>query len=417
MTVSNPSPLAGREVLLIVGGGIAAYKSVALAREILRLGGRVETVLTPAAQRFVTGLSFAGITGRSARTDLWDPSWPGELHIELTQRADMVVVAPATADLIARMAHGIADDLATTCVVAAKGPLVVAPAMHPRMWENPATQANVRVLTERGAQLVGPVVGPLASGETGIGRMAEPEAIAAALGERARETLTPPVVGDLTGLRVLVTAGPTHEAIDPVRFVGNRSSGRMGFAVAERARDRGASVTLIAGPVALTPPAGVETVRVRSAQEMHDAVIPRSDAQDVIVMAAAVADYRPAEVAPGKIKKTHGELTLRLVKNPDILAELGARRAGRLPVLVGFAVETGDLVAYAREKLARKGCDLVVANLAADGFEGSDNLVTLVQADHAEALARLSKHSVADRILDTARQIWSSANANIRHGS
>ncbi len=403
MTTESPLPLADREVLLIVGGGIAAYKSVTLARELIRAGARVETVLTAAAQRFVTGVTFAGITGRPARLDLWDPSYPGELHIELTRKADAVIVAPATADLLARMAHGLADDLATTCLVAAKPPVFAAPAMHPRMWEHPATRANALTLRERGVALLGPVVGPLASGEVGIGRMLEPEEIA----RQVISSLT--TRRDLEGLRVLISAGPTHEAIDPVRFVGNRSSGRMGFAIAERARDRGATVTVVAGPVSLQDPAGVEVIRVRSAIEMRDAVTARSKAHDVVVMAAAVADYRPAEVAPEKIKKSHSELSIRLVKNPDILSELGASRgAEKLPVLVGFAVETGDLIAHAQEKLSRKGCDLVVANLAEHGFEGTHNVVTLVWEGHAEALPRMDKRDVADRILTAAAGIRAS---------
>ncbi len=400
MNSDQQGPLAGREVLLIVGGGIAAYKSVTVARELLRAGAGVEAVLTSAAQRFVTGVSFAGVTGRPARLDLWDPSFPGELHIELTRRAEIVLVAPATADLLARMAHGLADDLATTCLSAARGPVFVAPAMHPRMWQNPATQAAVALLRERGVRVIGPVVGPLASGESGIGRMTEPEAIVREVAAKtsARD--------DLQGLRVLVSAGPTHEPLDPVRFVGNRSSGRMGFAIAERARDRGAAVTLVAGPVALADPAGVEVRRVRSCVEMRDAIVPIAPAHDIVIMAAAVADYRPAEVAAEKIKKSQAELVIRLVKNPDILAELGAARGdAKRPVLVGFAVETGDLVAHAREKLSRKGCDVVVANLAEHGFERDDNVVTLVSATRAEPLPRMDKRDVADRILDLAREV------------
>lgn len=394
----SASSLAGREVLLVVGGGISAFKSAIVARELQRAGASVETVLTPAGQRFITGVTFAGITGRAARVDLWDPSYPGELHIALTAKAELVVVAPATADLLARMAHGLADDLATTCLLAARGPVVVAPAMHPRMWEHPATQANVAALAARGVRLAGPVDGPLASGESGVGRMAEPEAIVAA----AARALTPQ---DLAGRRVVVSAAGTHEAIDPVRFVGNRSSGRMGYAIAARARDRGAEVVLVSGPSALPAPPGVERVSVRSAREMRDAVMAASEGADVVVMAAAVADYRPAEVAGEKIKKSAEELVVRLVKNPDILAELGASRVGRRPVLVGFALETGDLVARAREKLQRKGCDLVVGNLAADGFEGDENLVSLVSADRVEALPRMSKVAVADRILDRVSEV------------
>jgi phosphopantothenoylcysteine decarboxylase/phosphopantothenate--cysteine ligase len=394
----NPSSLRDREVLLVVGGGIAAYKSVVLARELLRAGAKVESILTPAAQRFVGAVTFAGLTGRAARTELWDPSYSGELHVELASRADLVIVAPATADLLARAANGIANDLATATLLCAKGPVFFAPAMHPRMWENPATRANVAALTARGCVMVGPVEGPLASGEVGIGRMEEPEAIARALlahFDRAQ---------DLSGVRVLVTAGPTHEAIDPVRFVGNRSSGKMGIALAEAAAARGASVCLVHGPITARPSshAAIERVSVRSALEMRDAVNARRADADVIVMAAAVADYRPASVAEQKIKKSHDRFTIELVKNPDILAGLGEWRGAesRRPVLVGFAVETGDLVGYARSKLERKGCDLVVANLAEHGFEGDDNVVTLVSRERAEELGRAPKRVVAERILD-----------------
>jgi len=380
-------------VLLVVGGGIAAYKSAVLARELQRMGAAVETVLTEAAQRFITPVTFAGITGRTARTDLWDPSYPGELHIELTARCALTVVAPATADLLARMAQGLGNDLATTALLAAQGPVIVAPAMHPRMWSHPATQANVATLRSRGVVVVGPADGPLASGESGIGRMCEPAEIAVAVA-RARSP------HDLAGRTVLVTAGPTHEALDPVRFLGNRSSGRMGYAVAEAAKARGAAVVLVTGPSALTPPSGVEVQRVRSAVEMRDAVMSRFDGVDAVVMSAAVADYRPETVAPEKIKKRAEDLTIRLVKNPDILAELGARRSGARPVLVGFAVETQDLVGYAREKLARKRCDLIVANLAADGFEGDENVVTLVSSDAADPLPRMAKRDVAARIVE-----------------
>jgi phosphopantothenoylcysteine decarboxylase/phosphopantothenate--cysteine ligase len=387
------SALAGREVLLVVGGGISAFKSALVARELQRRGALVETVLTAAAQRFVTGVTFAGITGRAARVDLWDPSYPGELHIALAAKADVVLVAPATADLMARMAHGLGDDLATTCLLAARGPVVVAPAMHPSMWEHAATRANAAALHARGVAFAGPVVGPLASGESGIGRMAEPEAIV----DAAARAVTPQ---DLVGRRVVVSAGGTHEAIDPVRFVGNRSSGRMGYAVAARARARGAAVVLVSGPTALPPPEGVTVQRVQSAREMRDAVLAAAASADLVVMAAAVADYRPADVAAEKIKKSDEAMVLRLVKNPDILAELGAARREGGAVLVGFALETSDLVERAREKLERKRCDLVVANLAADGFDGDENLVTLVTRDAVTALARMSKSEVADHIID-----------------
>jgi phosphopantothenoylcysteine decarboxylase/phosphopantothenate--cysteine ligase len=388
--------LHGETVLLVVGGGIAAYKSATLARELLRLGATVETVLTPSATRFITPLTFAGITGRAAHTELWDPGFSGERHIDLSTRCGLTVVAPATANLLARMAQGLADDLATTTLLAARGPVLVAPAMHPRMWEHPATQQNIALLRARGGIVVGPVDGPLASGESGMGRMAEPAEI-------ARAAANARVPQDLAGLRVVITAGPTYEALDPVRFLGNRSSGRMGYALAEVAAARGACVTLVSGPSNLDPPAGVAVHRVRSAREMRDAVFAQMASADAVIMSAAVADYRPAEVATEKIKKGDGTLTLTLVKNPDILAELGAARTGPAPVLVGFAVETRELVAYAREKLARKRCDLVVANLAADGFEGDDNVATLVSADAVFPLERMSKRALAGRILDAVR--------------
>jgi phosphopantothenoylcysteine decarboxylase/phosphopantothenate--cysteine ligase len=397
----SQGPLAGREVLLIVGGGIAAYKSAILARELLRAGARVETILTEAAQRFVGGVTFAGLTGRPARTELWDPTFPGELHVALAERADAILVAPATADLLARAALGLADDLATTTLSCARGPVFFAPAMHPRMWNNPATAAHVAALRARGHVMLGPVVGPLASGESGIGRMDEPESIARALCDQLARAR------DLAGASLLVTAGPTHEAIDPVRFVGNRSSGKMGVALADAAASRGARVVLVHGPIAVRPThPEVERVAVRSAVEMQQAVIARREDTDAIVMAAAVADYRPAEIATQKIKKSQDRLVLELVKNPDILAELGAWRGERArPALVGFAVETGDLVGYARAKLARKGCDLVVANLATDGFEGDDNVVTLVTREGDEPLGRASKRAVAERILDRVRAL------------
>lgn len=414
---SSALPLAGREVLLIVGGGIAAYKSALLARELLRRGASVEVVLTEAAKRFVGGVTFAGLTGKPAREDLWDASFAGELHVALTERADAIVVAPATADLMARAATGQGDDLATVCLLCAKGPVIFAPAMHTRMWEHAGTRANVASLRARGAHVVGPADGPLASGASGLGRMSDPEAIA----DGVCEALRPPV-RDLEGVRVLVTAGPTYEAIDPVRFVGNRSSGKMGVAVVERALARGATVTLVHGPISAKVPEGATRVRINSARELREAVLPRAEAGacDVVVMAAAVADYRPADVAQEKIKKGQDEVLLRMVRNPDILSELGARRAeqgAKKPVLVGFAVETGDLVGYARGKLSRKGCDMVVANLAEHGFEGDDNVVTLVTSNEATELGRRSKRDVAEAILDRALALHQRASESSRQGS
>jgi phosphopantothenoylcysteine decarboxylase/phosphopantothenate--cysteine ligase len=395
----------GKEVLLIVGGGIAAYKSAIIARELLRAGAKVETILTDAAQKFVGAVTFAGLTGRAARTELWDASFSGELHVELASRADLIVVAPATADLMARAANGLANDLATATLLCAKGPVLFAPAMHARMWSHGATQSNARALIERGATMVGPVEGPLASGEVGMGRMQEPEAIA----REAIEILSKKSSDlDLVGVRILVTAGPTHEAIDPVRFVGNRSSGKMGLAIADAAIERGATVCVVHGPISAKAKheSRIERVGVRSALEMRDAVEARRAAVDVIVMAAAVADYRPATVASEKIKKGQQELVIQLVKNPDILAGLGQWRGDkRAPVLVGFAVETGDLVGYARSKLERKGCDMVVANLAEHGFEGDENTVTIVTKHSADALERQPKRLVAEAILDRVRAL------------
>jgi phosphopantothenoylcysteine decarboxylase/phosphopantothenate--cysteine ligase len=393
-------PLEGKEVLMIVSGGIAAYKSAILARELLRAGAQIETILTDAAQKFVGGVTFAGLTGRAPRTELWDESFSGELHVELATKADIIVVAPATANLMARAANGIANDLATATLLCAKGPVLFAPAMHARMWSNGSTRANVQRLIERGALIEGPVEGALASGEVGMGRMVEPEQIARRVIEIVQRSSRPL---DLVGVRLLITAGPTHEAIDPVRFVGNRSSGKMGLALADAAIERGASVTVVHGPISAraTHEREIERVSVRSAIEMKAAVEARRESADVIVMAAAVADYRPETVADQKIKKGQDELVIRLVKNPDILAGLGAWRGDkRAPVLVGFAVETGDLVQYARSKLERKGCDMVVANLAEHGFEGEQNTVTIVTREAAEALERQPKRAVADAILD-----------------
>lgn len=397
---NEPRPLEGKEVLLIVSGGIAAYKSAVLARELMRAGAKIETILTDAAQKFVGGVTFAGLTGRAPRTELWDESFSGELHVELASRADLIVVAPATADLMARAANGIANDLATATLLCAKGPVLFAPAMHARMWNHGATQSNVRQLIERGALMAGPVEGALASGEVGVGRMVEPEEIARKAIEIVQRSRRPL---DFMGVRVLITAGPTHEAIDPVRFVGNRSSGKMGLAIADAAVERGATVTVVHGPISARAvnESKIERVSVRSAIEMKSAVEARRERADVIVMAAAVADYRPETVADQKIKKGQDELVIRLVKNPDILAGLGAWRAEkRAPVLVGFAVETGDLVGYARSKLERKGCDMVVANLAEHGFEGDQNTVTIVTREAAVALERQPKRAVADAILD-----------------
>ncbi len=380
-------------IVVGVGGGIAAYKAVVLVRELIRRGHAVKAVMTDAAQRFVGPVTLTGLTGEAPVVDLWDARYSGEVHVDLAAWAEAIVVAPATANLIARMAHGIADDALTATLLCWDGPLVIAPAMHHRMWKHAATQANVRALGERGGSLVGPTEGPLASGEIGLGRMAEPEAIADAV-----ERVIAPA--DLAGRALLVSAGGTHEELDPVRFLGNRSSGKMGFAVAERAARRGARVVLVSGPTALADPPGVEVVRVRSARDMEAAITARRDAVDAIVMAAAVADYRPATAATQKLKKSEGPMTLELVRNPDILAGLGAWRSGDRPMLVGFAVETENLIEAARGTLAKKKVDLIVANDASVSFEKDTNRVVHVDARGEEALDEMPKGRVADRILD-----------------
>ena len=399
-------PLSGRTVALCVTGSIAAYKSVELARLLVKAGAKVLPVMTTSATRFLGAVTLAGITGEAVATDMWDASFAGEMHVRLAERADLVAIVPATADVLSRLAHGRADDLVTALALCARGPVLAAPAMHPRMWDHPATQRNVAELAaQKRVTLVGPVSGEVASGDVGQGRMAEPEAIAAAIAT----ALSP---RDLAGLRVVVTAGPTLEDVDPVRFLGNRSTGKMGFAIAERAAARGADVTLVAGPVSLPTPHGVKRVDVRGAVTMRQALwqamgldLSRADA---LVMAAAVADHRPAETSATKIKKGDERVTLELVKNPDLLAEVGAARAGKRPVLVGFALETerGEaLVAYARRKLKDKRVDLVVANEASDSFGREDNVATLVGADEAQSLPSMSKASLANVVLDRVRAL------------
>jgi phosphopantothenoylcysteine decarboxylase/phosphopantothenate--cysteine ligase len=372
--LGSSSPLAGRRVLLGVTGGIAAYKACILTRLLTQAGATVQVVMTPSATRFVGTDTFAALSGRPAYTEVWEE--PGSvLHVRLARRADVCVVAPATANVIAKLSGGIADDLITSTLLEATCPLVVAPAMHSGMWKHPATQANVRALQERGTVVVGPASGPLAAGDEGVGRMAEPEDILAALEEvvsRGR---------DLAGRRIVVTAGPTWEPIDPVRFVGNRSTGRMGFAVAREAFGRGADVTLVVGPGTVVPPEGPRLVPVSTAEEMRMAVLEAAEDADAVIMAAAVADFRPREAAPGKLKKEDGPPRLELVPTPDILAGLGEVRGDR--VLIGFAAETEDVEAAGRAKLVAKGLDLLVANEV--GREGTG---FGAESNHAAILSR-----------------------------
>jgi phosphopantothenoylcysteine decarboxylase/phosphopantothenate--cysteine ligase len=393
--------LRGRAIALCVTGSIAAYKSVEVARLLRKAGATVHAVLSASAARLVGPVTFAGITGQAVTTDMWDPAFAGEVHVSLAERADVVLVVPATADALARFAQGRAEDLVAAVVLCARGPVVAAPAMHPRMWEHPATRRNVAELLAQGrVTLVGPVQGEVASGDVGTGRMAEPADVVAA----AAAALAP---RDLAGVRVVVTAGPTVEDLDPVRFIGNRSTGRMGFAVAALAARRGADVTLIAGPVSAPTPPGVRRIDVRGVGEMQsalgEALGPDLSLADALVMAAAVADYGPAAASPGKIKKDEARVVLELVRRPDLLAEIGANRKGRRPVLVGFAVESegGEaLIASARRKLAEKRVDLVVANEASVSFGRDDNVATLVEPGSTTALGRMPKTALADVILD-----------------
>ena len=399
----DPHPLADRRVVLGVCGGIAAYKAVELCRRLTEAGAVVSPVLTAGATRFVGEVTFSALASERARTSLWDDDDPIP-HTRLGQAADVVVVAPATARLLGSYAAGISDDLLTATLLATRAPVVVCPAMHTEMWDHPATRDNVALLQRRGVRVVGPSVGPLAGGDAGAGRLAEPaeivaEVVAALAGGPASG---PARAGDLTGWRVLVTAGGTREPIDAVRFIGNRSSGKQGHALADEAAARGAAVTLVTTVDRAVAP-GVVVVRVETAAEMERAVLHASAAADVVLMAAAVADFRPRAPAGHKLKKAGGVPEVLLEPTPDILAQLArVRRPGQL--LVGFAAETADVVAAAAEKLRRKDLDLVVANdvsAAGAGFDHDTNEVVLVRPDGSEQNVALSdKREVARAILD-----------------
>lgn len=409
---SEPPSLSGKRLLLIVGGSIAAYKALDLVRRLRERGARVRVVLTAAAKQFVTPLSFASLSGERVHDDLFSPTDEQEMgHIQLSRDADLVVVAPATAHLIARMAQGLADDLATTLLLATDKRALLAPAMNLRMWLHPATQRNVATLQGDGVLFVGPEEGEMACGEFGPGRMSEPldivAAIETALAGDARLPLPAGLGrasagGALTGRRVVVTSGPTQEPIDPVRYISNRSSGKQGHAIAAAAARAGAQVTLVTGPVALADPAGVEVRHVETAREMLEAVAQALPA-DIFIAAAAVADWR-VETAPDKIKKsaTGKSPALVLRENPDILATVAKRARGRPPLVVGFAAETRDVIDHARAKLDRKGCDLIVANdvSAASGvFGGDHNEVHLVSGAGVESWPRLDKSEIATRLI------------------
>lgn len=393
--MARSSSLAGRRVLLGVTGGIAAYKACILTRLLRLKGASVRVVMTHSAERFVGPATFAALSDHRVYTDVFeDPE--RVLHVRLAHEADAAVVAPATANVIAKLAFGIADDLLTSTLLEMDAPLVVAPAMHTGMWEHEATRTNVATLVERGARVVGPAHGSLAAGDEGLGRMSEPEDIALALEEVLARG------HDLAGRRIVVTAGPTWEPIDPVRFVGNRSTGKMGFAVAAEAAARGADVTLVVGPGTVGPPEGISVVDVTTAEEMHTVVLQASPGADAVVMAAAVADFRPEVVAGSKLKKESGAPQIRLVPTPDILADLGTM--AERPVLLGFAAETEDVEAAGRAKLERKRVDLLVANEVGregTGF-GSDvnRAAILSRTGPDEPLRDWTKRELAAAICD-----------------
>lgn len=402
-SVAEASPLAGRRILLGITGSIAAYKAAVLCRLLKTAGAEVRVVMTPLAKQFITPLTMATLSKNPILVEFFDPengAWNS--HVSLGEWADCYLIAPATANTLAKMATGIADNLLLTTYLSARCPVVVAPAMDLDMYAHAATQQNLRTLAERGVRIVEPAEGELASGLTGKGRMAEPDAIAAFVGELLTEKKK-----TLCGKRLIVTAGATIESIDPVRFISNHSSGKMGYAIAGELAARGAAVTLVSGRTALATPPGVERVDVLSADEMYDAAVRAFDEADGAVMCAAVADYTPAEVSETKIKKGDGELFIRLRRTRDIAAELGARKGGRL--LVGFALETHDEEAHAESKLERKKFDFIVLNSLRDagaGFRGDTNKVTFIDRAGHEELPLLSKREVAARIADRIERFF-----------
>ena len=392
--------LTGRRIVVGVTGGIAAYKACELVSRLKKRGAEVRVVLTEHACQFVQPLSFETLSGNPAYTDAFDRKY--EIgHVALAKWADLFIIAPATANCMAKLACGVADDLLSTTFLAMTAPVLIAPAMNCAMWRNAATQANLATLKSRGVRTVGPESGRLACGDADIGRMSEPEAIA----EAAEAILNP--ARDFEGLSVLVTAGPTIERIDPVRYITNRSTGKMGYAIAGAAAARGARVTLVSGPVRIDAPEGVERVSIESSAELCAAVLDRGAAADVIIQAAAPADFRPRSVAPQKIKKTGADMTLELEATTDVAAELGRRkREGQ--ILVAFAAETNDVLDNARRKLERKNADLIVANDVSRsdaGFGADTNVVTLISRSDARALEKMPKRAVADAILDRVREL------------
>jgi phosphopantothenoylcysteine decarboxylase/phosphopantothenate--cysteine ligase len=401
-TAVDGAGLAGRHIALCVSGSIAAYKACELARLLVKQGAQVHVLMTRSAQEFIGAATLAGITGHPVSLELFEGSAVGESHVTLSAQSDLLVIAPATADLLARLATGRADDVVTATALCARCPILVAPAMHPSMWEHPATQRNVEQIRSDGrVTFVGPVRGQVASGDVGLGRFAEPEHIL----HQIIAALTPQ---DLKNRHVVVSAGPTFEDMDPVRFLANRSTGKMGFALANCAAQRGARVTLVAGPTTLQTPPNVVRIDVRSALEMRAALREAlgSDLQraDILIMAAAVSDFRFSDIQREKLKRDKVGPALQLENNPDILAEFGAQRRQPLPLLIGFAVETrpDTMLESARHKLNLKRVDLVVANLAKDSFGSDENCVTLVEKQRELSLPACSKQAVAAQILNWA---------------
>jgi phosphopantothenoylcysteine decarboxylase / phosphopantothenate---cysteine ligase len=388
--------LTDKEIVLGVTGGIAAYKAAELVRLLLKVKARVTAVLTKNALHFVSPLTFEVLTGRPVITDLFAPARPGAIdHIQAADRADLLLIAPATANVIAKMAHGIADDALSTVILACRGRVLVAPAMNVNMWEHPATRDNVRTLKARGVAFIGPAAGELACGWEGKGRLAE-------LDDVVEEACVVLAAKDFTGMKVLVTAGPTRESIDPVRFISNRSSGKMGYAAARVARRRGAEVCLITGPVALKPPPGVRVINVTTARDMYQVALEEADKADIVIKASAVADYRPLTEVQQKIKKGPDKMSLELTNNPDILATIGARKKNQ--ILVGFAAETSELVVHAETKLKEKNLDLIVANdvtRPGAGFGTDTNIVMIIDKYGRKAQwPQMTKIEVANNLFD-----------------
>ena len=398
--------LAEKRILLGVSGGIAAYKSVSLLRLLQKAGAEVRVVMTQAAQKFVQPLTFEALSHHRVYTDLFPASGdPDVVHVQLGKWADVILIAPATADFIGKLAHGLADDLLTCVLLATEAPVLIVPAMESQMWEHRAVQRNVRILRERGCEMVAPGEGPLASGAQGIGRVAEPEEIAEAVNAMMGAAQS------LNGRHLVVTAGRTEQPIDPVRFITNRSTGKMGYAIAEQASRRGAEVTLISGPTELTAPAGVRVESIRTVADLKAATTRAYANADALIMTAAVLDFRPEEVAESKIKKRDGGLLLRMLPNEDFLIPLGQNKGKR--VVIGFAMETDNALENARKKLKEKNLDLIVLNelnVEGAGFGVDTNVVTLIEPHRdAVALPLMSKRDVADRILDWLASHWENA--------